>query len=239
VGKPEAQTPSFRDYMEYLVFNPTWTVPPSIEKKYKGVPAGYKRVKSGGRYYLVQPPGPRNALGRVKFMFPNGHAIYLHDTPSKGLFSHTTRAYSHGCIRVQNPLKLAEVLLDKPAWGQAEINRVLSRNRTRDVRLDEHIPVLLYYLTAKVDENGKLGYRKDVYGRDGRLARAIAGPPSPLRIAFPEEAPIPLPEPAPALEPPGEGAEGPAIEGEPATSVGRIEAKVAPSPLDSPLASSR
>jgi murein L,D-transpeptidase YcbB/YkuD len=87
IGTTENQTPMFRDEMEYLVFNPTWTVPRSIEKKFKGVPAGYKRVRSGGQYYLVQQPGPRNALGRVKFMFPNGHAIYLHDTPSRHLFS--------------------------------------------------------------------------------------------------------------------------------------------------------
>ena len=250
VGKPDAQTPAFRDYMEYLVFNPTWTVPPSIEKKYKGVPEGFKRVKSGGRYYLVQGPGPRNALGRVKFMFPNGHAIYLHDTPSKGLFSHGTRAYSHGCVRVQNPLELAEVLLNKPSWSKAEINRVVSRNRTRDVLLEEHIPVLLYYLTAKVDEKGRLSYRKDVYGRDGRLSRAIDGPPSPLRIAFPKEAPIPLPEPA--LDAPAEAVEVPVIEAELREAAPELQPEAepavgAPSPieastsptLDHPLAANR
>ncbi len=209
VGTPEQQTPSFRDEMEHLVFNPTWTVPPSIQEKMRSVPSRYKvvdrrtgRAVRGGnisdhrRYRLVQEAGPGNALGRVKFMFPNGHAIYLHDTPSKGLFRRRTRAYSHGCVRVQDPLKLAEVILGQRKWDQSEINRVVRTNKTRYVYLEEHLPVILYYLTAYADPHGELGFRRDIYGRDGALLRAIDGPPSPLRIAFPK--PTPLPETIPA-----------------------------------------
>ena len=224
VGTPEQQTPSFRDEMEHLVFNPTWTVPPSIQKKMRGVSSQYKVVDrktgrrvSGGdisdhrRYRLIQEAGPKNALGRVKFMFPNGHAIYLHDTPSKALFSHGTRAYSHGCVRVQNPLKLAEVILNKPSWDQAGINRILGTNQTRYVHLDEHLPVVLYYLTAKADAEGHLSLRPDLYGRDPALERAFRGPASPIRIRFPEsegppEQPVPtetaIPRQAQATESP-------------------------------------
>lgn len=199
VGTPEQQTPSFRDEMEHLVFNPTWTVPPSIQKKMRGVSGRYKVVDrqtgrrvSGGnvsdhrRYRIVQEAGPGNALGRVKFMFPNGHAIYLHDTPSKGLFSHGTRAYSHGCVRVQNPLKLAEVVLNEPSWDQAAINRVLDSNQTRYVHLEDPLPVILYYLTTQADADGKVKLRQDLYGRDEALQRAFDGPASPVRVRFPE-----------------------------------------------------
>lgn len=199
VGTTEQQTPSFRDELEHLVFNPTWTVPPSIQKKMRGVSSRYKVVDrqtgrrvSGGnisdhrRYRIVQEAGPGNALGRVKFMFPNGHAIYLHDTPSKGLFSHRTRAYSHGCVRVQNPLKLAEVVLNEPSWDQAAISRVLRTNKTRYVHLDEHLPVILLYLTAEADATSGLSLRPDIYQRDAALERALQGPASRIRVRFPE-----------------------------------------------------
>jgi murein L,D-transpeptidase YcbB/YkuD len=207
IGTVEDQTPMFRDEMEYLVFNPTWTVPRSIEKKFKGVPAGYKRVRSGGQYYLVQQPGPRNALGRVKFMFPNGHAIYLHDTPSRYLFNRSRRAYSHGCVRVHQPLTLAEQVLNKPAWSQAEINRVVRRGKTRWVHLDEHLPVLLYYLTAKADAKGRVGFRRDIYNRDRRLFAMLDEPAEngAARIAFAE--PEPEPDANPADEPVGDNGE--------------------------------
>lgn len=215
VGTPEQQTPSFRDEMEHLVFNPTWTVPPSIQKTMRGVSGRYKaldrqtgRQVSGGnvsdhrRYRIVQEAGPKNALGRVKFMFPNGHAIYLHDTPSKGLFSHGTRAYSHGCVRVQNPLKLAEIVLDKPSWDQAAIDRLLSTNQTRYVHLDDHLPVILYYLTAAVDTQGRLSLRRDLYGRDPALERSFDGPASRIRVRFPKPEALPQPGTAPPLEAP-------------------------------------
>jgi murein L,D-transpeptidase YcbB/YkuD len=197
IGTVENQTPMFRDEMEHLVFNPTWTVPRSIEKKFKGVPAGYKRVRSGGQYYLVQQPGPRNALGRVKFMFPNGHAIYLHDTPSRHLFSRSNRAYSHGCVRVHEPLTLAQHVLNRPGWSEAEINRVVRRGSTRWVHLEDHLPVLLYYLTAFADDAGRVGFRRDIYNRDRRLLAALDNPVDGAeRIAFAE----PEPEPEETLD---------------------------------------
>jgi murein L,D-transpeptidase YcbB/YkuD len=233
IGTPEDQTPMFRDELEHIVFNPTWSVPVSIQKKMGGVSSRYEVIdrrtgrKVSGvnasdykRYRIVQPAGPSNALGQVKFMFPNGHAIYLHDTPSKHLFSRSSRAYSHGCIRVQNPLTLAEQVLNKPNWGQAEINRVVKRGSTRYVHLDEHLPVLLYYLTALADDQGRVGFRRDVYKRDQRLFAVLDQPAHGNRIAF-REPPIengPETDPSNGLE--SESAKGPDIERESAPEIG-------------------
>ena len=221
VGTPETQTPMFRDTMEHLVFNPTWTVPVSIQKKMARVSGDYRLVDrrtgkqvgggNGGdytRYRLVQAPGPKNALGRVKFMFPNSHAIYLHDTPGKAAFGRQARALSNGCVRVQDPLALAEAILDQPGWDRSGIDRVVERGRTRYVDLADRLPVLLYYLTAFADEQGKVGFRQDIYGRDEALSAAFSGPVLRTRIAFPEP---PTPEPsrhpeqpeqAPSAQPP-------------------------------------
>ncbi len=213
VGTTETQTPMFRDTMDHLVFNPTWTVPASIQKKLGRVSGDYRIIDrrtgqrvSGGdvrdaqRYRLVQQPGPKNALGRVKFMFPNRHAIYLHDTPAKGLFARQTRALSNGCVRVQDPLELAERILDRPDWDQAGIARVVDRGRTRHVSLAEPLPVLLLYLTAYADEQERVSYRRDVYERDQALREALASPVLRARIAFPEP-----PTPAlPVVESPAE-----------------------------------
>lgn len=229
VGTDENQTPMFRDEMDHLVFNPTWSVPKSIQKKMRGVPSDYRvidrrtgrRVAASSptdhrRYRLVQEPGPRNALGRVKFMFPNGHAIYLHDTPSRHLFAHGRRAYSHGCVRVQDPLELARALLANQNWDSSTIERVVSSGRTRYVNLDEHLPVLLYYLTARADEQGRVGFRDDLYGRDQRLLAALEGPPSATRIVFQEplesgkhadRIPMPASESRPAPSDAEEGAD--------------------------------
>jgi murein L,D-transpeptidase YcbB/YkuD len=228
IGTVEDQTPMFRDEMEYLVFNPTWTVPRSIEEKIDGVPKGYKRVRSGGQYYLVQEPGPKNALGRVKFMFPNGHAIYLHDTPSRYLFKRSRRAYSHGCIRVYKPLTLAEQILNKPAWGERQINSVVKRGSTRWVHLDEHLTVLLYYLTAFADDEGRVGFRRDVYKRDPKLISALDEPAGDEgRIVFQEPQPVTGSELAasvePATEPRTEPAAGPAPEPEPQPDAVAVE----------------
>jgi murein L,D-transpeptidase YcbB/YkuD len=203
VGTPKAQTPSFRDEMEHVVFNPTWTVPPSIQKKMRGASSKFKvvdrrtgralgaaNVSDFQRVSLVQGPGPTNALGRVKFIFPNDHAVYLHDTTSKGLFEQPVRAYSHGCIRVQNPLKLAEVILGPSQWDKGQIDRVVATNKTRYVLLKERLPVLIYYLTAKANDSGKVEFRSDVYGRDAAMRTALKGPPSQLRIGFPATVPV-------------------------------------------------
>jgi murein L,D-transpeptidase YcbB/YkuD len=224
VGTPETQTPMFRDTMEHLVFNPTWTVPVSIQKKMGRVSGDYRLVDrqtgkqvGGGdardhrRYRLVQAPGPKNALGRVKFMFPNRHAVYLHDTPGKAAFGRQSRALSNGCIRVQDPLDLAEAILDGSNWDRSGIERLVERGHTRYVELTETLPVLLYYLTAFADEQGKVGFRQDIYGRDEALRAALSGHVLRTRIAFPEPpatqpSPHPEPEQAPGAEPPDSSA---------------------------------
>ncbi|WP_242482142.1 L,D-transpeptidase family protein [Thiocystis violacea] len=203
VGSEKDQTPMFRDSMDHVVFNPTWTVPVSIQKKMGNVSAKYTLVDrrtgrkvSGGnagdykRYRVVQKPGPGNALGRVKFMFPNRHAVYLHDTSSRGLFSRSSRALSHGCVRVQNPYKLAELLLGDKSWDRSKIERVVGNNQTRYVNLEEELPVLLYYLTARANQQGTVSFRRDIYGRDAALKDAFAEPVLRTRIAFPEPSPI-------------------------------------------------
>jgi len=228
VGTREDQTPMFRDEIEHLVFNPTWSVPPSIQKEMRSVPSGYRVIdrRTGRRVYpsnptdwrryrLVQSAGPKNALGRVKFMFPNGHAIYLHDTPSRHLFARPERAYSHGCVRVDNPLELARELLDAPGWQADEIERVLGRGQTRYVNLDGHLPVLLYYITARADEKGRVGFRPDIYERDVQLLAAMEQPASAARIVFSDK-PEPIAE-APAAEVPslsGAARDGGAREGD-------------------------
>ncbi|SDX54208.1 Murein L,D-transpeptidase YcbB/YkuD [Allochromatium warmingii] len=195
VGKQEAQTPMFRDRLDHLVLNPTWTVPVSIQKKLTNVSAKYtlidrrtgRRVSGGNaadykRYRVVQSPGPDNALGRVKFMFPNRHAVYMHDTPSKALFGQAARALSHGCVRVQNPMKLAELLLEESSWDRARIDSVLEGTQTRHVNLSEPLPVLLYYLTARADAEGRVRMRPDIYGRDAAVAAALDAPVQRTRI---------------------------------------------------------
>jgi murein L,D-transpeptidase YcbB/YkuD len=204
VGKPYRKTPVFRDTMNHLVFNPTWTVPPTILRKdilpkvqqdpnylrRKNISVLDRNGKvldidsidwaslSPGRfpYILRQEPGPNNALGRVKFMFPNAFMVYLHDTPSKTLFGRTQRAFSSGCIRVERPFEFAELLLNDPQkWNQAAIQQVLETQQTRTVMLEDPLPVLLLYWTAEMDETGRVHFREDIYGRDERILKALDG----------------------------------------------------------------
>ncbi|MEQ8232474.1 MAG: L,D-transpeptidase family protein, partial [Gammaproteobacteria bacterium] len=134
-------------------------------------------------YLLRQEPGPDNALGRIKFMFPNRHAVYLHDTPQRQLFARAERVFSSGCIRVENPLALATLLLaDDPAWDRAALEAAIARGRTERVRLARPVPILLLYLTAFADPHGALHFRDDVYGRDAPVLRALEGP---LRLQAP------------------------------------------------------
>jgi len=131
-------------------------------------------------YRLRQAPGPENALGQVKFMFPNPHNVYLHDTPAKGLFSKEERAFSSGCIRVEDPLPLADWLLDGPdrpaVMTAAEIRRILDIGRETTVSLTRPLPVYLVYFTARVDDGGTVHYRRDIYGRDAPLIDALDAP---------------------------------------------------------------
>jgi murein L,D-transpeptidase YcbB/YkuD len=202
VGRAGRQTPSFRADMRYIVFNPDWTVPPTILAQdvlgamRKGEDAISKKrltiLDRRGRpvapasidwsaatpatfpYTLRQPPGPDNALGRVKFIFPNEHAIFLHDTPSQELFRADERTFSSGCIRVEQPLDFAAVLLDgQQDWDRARVQRTVDAGKTETVFLTQPLPVLIVYWTVSVGASGELRYARDVYGLDAAVLRAL------------------------------------------------------------------
>lgn len=172
VGKPESPTPTFSGMMEYAVVNPSWYVPPSILKQMlaTGRTAGFEVVRRGGQISLRQPPGERNALGFIKFMFPNQHAVYLHDTPNRSLFSASTRAFSHGCVRVDDPFRFADAVL--PDWTEERLKKLIGKGE-RTLRLPEKLPVHLAYFTATVDEFGSYRTLNDLYGYDGPMKVAL------------------------------------------------------------------
>ena len=184
VGKPETQTPVFSDAMDFLVVNPSWYVPPSILKK-EFLPRlaadpdyarkrGYEVVRSGKHVGVRQPPGEKNALGHVKFMFPNLHSVYLHDTPGRHLFGREARALSHGCVRVEGPFRLAEqLLLAKQGFSEAQLRSMVGRGE-RTIKLNEKVPVHLAYFTVQVDDAGNIINFHDLYGHDQRIRRALA-----------------------------------------------------------------
>ena len=133
------------------------------------------------RYTFIQPAGATNVLGTIKFRFPNKHDIYMHDTPQRDLFEKTTRAYSHGCIRVQNPGRLAEILLEEDkGWSAAQVRDLLARGGNNEVTLNKQIPVHITYFTAMVGDDGRLQSFGDLYGHDRRVAAALEGRPMPL-----------------------------------------------------------
>jgi len=187
VGKPHLQTPILAASMKYITVNPTWNVPPSIvQNEYlpalaqdptvlsrMGLRVEYNR---DGSIHISQPPGDGNALGRVRFNFPNKFLVYQHDTPDKHLFAHDQRAYSHGCMRVQDPPKYAEVLLNivrpNEGWTADKIRKMYGSSE-RDIPFPTHIPVYLTYQTAFVDDGGKLQTRSDVYSLDSRVISAM------------------------------------------------------------------
>ena len=176
VGKVSNKTPIFSDTMETIVFNPFWNVPQSIVWNVMGgnVPRGFEGRQVNGRLYVRQPPGPTNALGKVKFMFPNRHAVYLHDTPTKSLFRPNRRTFSYGCVRVKNPRRFAEVLLQNTGtMSQSRLDRTWRSLRNRPVSLTNKIPVHITYFTAWVGKDGKMSYYRDVYGHDRRVAAAL------------------------------------------------------------------
>jgi len=184
VGRPTRKTPTFRADMDHLVLNPAWVVPPTILRedvlpkvaRDPGYLAAHgMRVVSqgGGGHQIVQAPGPKNPLGRVKFMLPNPYAIYLHDTPSRRLFQRIERAESSGCVRLEKPLDLAVLLLDDPVrWNRESLQAELATGRTRTVYVKRQVPVLLLYFTAEADGDGTVRFLRDLYGRDeGVLAQ--------------------------------------------------------------------
>lgn len=201
VGQPERATPLLRSTINRLTLNPTWTVPPTILKEDKlprirrnpsylrqhgiqvlnleGQPISPSSVdwSNPKGIRLRQEAGPNNPLGRVAIRFPNPFAVYLHDTPSRHLFSRDTRALSSGCVRVDQALKLVDVLLTEPE--RDPVKQILDTGKTSQYRLDQPIPVLIGYWTADVDSKGQVQYRTDVYQKDSALLAAWrAGRPS-------------------------------------------------------------
>lgn len=181
VGKPMNKTVIFSGDIKHIVFSPYWYVPPSIiskevkpgMKRNPNYLASHRMEWNGGN--VRQKPGPANSLGLVKFIFPNSNNIYLHDTPSKSLFNEDNRAFSHGCVRVGEPKELADrILRDDPAWTPERISAAMNSGSEKFVPIKKRLPVLIGYFTAFIDKDGDLNFRKDVYGRDGRLLSMIS-----------------------------------------------------------------
>jgi murein L,D-transpeptidase YcbB/YkuD len=199
------QTPMFEKNMQYLVFRPYWNPPPEIlrneiipdlketpsleENDLELVGAGGRVIKSGdvtpgmwqqlkaGKFTVRQPPGPENALGLVKFIFPNKHHVYIHDTPeSENKFSGKERAVSHGCIHAQEPAELAAwVLRNNPGWNLERVEKAMHDGPNNvQVNLASPIPVLIAYQTAVVEENGEIHFFRDIYGHDATLEEELA-----------------------------------------------------------------
>ncbi len=187
VGKAlKTQTPIIMADMNSVEFMPYWNVPPSILKKeimpklannpgyLSGQNMEVVSLKNGGMR-VRQRPGGKNALGRIKFIFPNSEGVYLHDTPSKALFSRPRRDFSHGCVRVQNPSALANfVLKNQEGWTNERIENTLKTNDHHQVSLKTTIPVLFFYTTAFYEQNDKLTFYSDIYGHDATLLAALA-----------------------------------------------------------------
>ena len=206
VGQTKRKTPVLSSIMTYMVLNPDWTVPPTIlrediipsviknldyltEKNLKILrPDGTEvdpstidwntMVTSGFPYRINQEPGPGNALGKVKFMFPNQYSVYIHDTPGRNLFGRTERSLSSGCIRINNPLSLVEWLMkDNPSWTPAEIKNVVDKGKVRSVYLANPVPVYILYFTAWAGDDGVPYFRKDIYDLDQPLLIALKQSP--------------------------------------------------------------
>lgn len=198
VGKDRTQTPIFSEDLQTVYFRPRWYIPDSIKQNEilprlrRGGGGGYEILKNGRKisrgsvrwsrvdvrnYVIYQPSGSGNALGLVKFTFPNRHSVYMHDTPSKGLFSSRVRTFSHGCIRVKDPGKLAQVLLGiDQNMSPKQINHLMDDGPDHyPVPLEKHIPVHIAYFTVWVDENGQLQSAPDIYGHEKRIKQALQG----------------------------------------------------------------
>lgn len=201
-GKVDTQTPIFSDVMRTVVIHPFWHVPESIKVKelWPGLARGGDTLSKNGlraqfngrdvdprdvdwtqtnirNYQVFQPPGPSNVLGVVKFLFPNKHQVYMHDTPTKHLFSQSQRTFSHGCMRVRNPVRLAEVLLQEDkGWEPAKLAQLIkSGPQNNEIALTRKIPVHVTYMTTWVDDAGKLGAARDIYGHEERVTLALDG----------------------------------------------------------------
>jgi len=201
VGKEYTRTPVFKDNIRILEFNPTWTIPPGILRR-SILPAlkkdpgylgkkGYLLLTQDGKrgdpksvnwhtlkgfpYIISQPPGPDNALGLVKFLFPNPHLVYLHDTNHRELFDRSKRTFSSGCVRVRNPFDLAERLLaGQGDWDRKRIDQVVASGATTRVKLEKPLRILIVYGTARAEE-GRVHFRPDIYQRDAAVLKALDG----------------------------------------------------------------
>ncbi len=200
-GQTDKQTPVFSHAMETVVMHPNWAVPESIKVK-ELLPALARggslerrglRLQYNGRdidpysvdwsrsdirnYHVYQPPGGSNVLGVVKFLFPNKHQVYMHDTPTKNLFNESSRTFSHGCMRVRNPMRLAEIVLaEDKGWSADKVNTLLRDGpEDNNITLDKKIPVHVTYFTAWVDQAGELQSRQDIYQHEKRIRLALAG----------------------------------------------------------------
>lgn len=198
VGRNYRRTPVFSDEIEYIVFNPWWETPPSLARADK-LPAfqrdpatvqrlGFQILDRQGAvvdpaginwndysstnfpFRIRQAPGPENALGQVKIMFPNVHNVYLHDTPTRGLFSQRQRAFSSGCLRTQNPIDLSRWLLEEtPEWTSERVDAAVASGRETRATLSARVPVHILYFTAVSDGEGGVRYLDDIYNRDDRV----------------------------------------------------------------------
>lgn len=204
VGRPYRKTPVFKSEVKYLIFNPTWTVPPGIlwkdilpkartnpayiaDQRFDVLDREGRQIDPGSLdwpsftgknfpYMLRQRSGPNNALGRIKFNFPNSHFVYLHDTPDKNLFNKPERTFSSGCIRIENPVELAELLLNDPgAWSRQDIDEAIETGKTRTVHLPNPVTIMLLYWTVVIEQDGTVKFRKDIYDRDKDLLKALDG----------------------------------------------------------------
>jgi len=211
VGKDYRETPVFNALMTYIVFGPSWTVPPTILKndvipellkgpeylkkknmkllRYDGSEIAYSEIdwtkisRNNFPYMVRQNPGAENALGKVKFMFPNSYNVYIHDTPSRGYFARDDRAMSSGCIRIEKPFELAELLLaDSPEWPPEKIHTAMQQNRGQTASLKTPVEVLLLYLTSWTGGNGRVQFRKDIYMWDELIVKALNQKPKTEKI---------------------------------------------------------
>ncbi len=185
VGAAKTATPQLTATATGVIFNPWWEIPKSIEPEVRGK-KGYVRVKTPeGGYRYRQPPGAGNALGRMKVVMPNNYAIYLHDTPSKAAFKRDARALSHGCIRTENPLDFAALLLGNPQWDRAAIDRAIAEGKT--VKADAAIPTPVYitYFTTAALANGEgiISYN-DIYKRDDKVVTALNAQTGTTQVAI-------------------------------------------------------
>jgi len=206
VGKVVRKTPVFSDEIEYMVFNPWWETPDNLARAdklpaFKRDPASVDRLgfqvldRTGQRvdantidwagltastfpYRLRQAPGDQNALGQVKIIFPNPYNVYIHDTPTRGLFAQQQRAFSSGCMRTQDPIGLATWLLEEtPGWDRARIDGTVRSGKETRATLKERVPVHILYFTVVADQGGAIRYLDDVYGRDPAVRAGLDRPP--------------------------------------------------------------